>query len=276
MGTEIANHNQRVRALEGTIRDKLTHRVAEVLPKAIGTSPERFLATVFTVLAGNPKLAECTPASIMTGILRGAQSGLELDGVQAALVPYKGVATFVPMYQGYIRAMYRSGVVAGIQVPRLVYKGDTFEYEYGLHEKLRHVPKLEADNQTDENILAGYCIVTLTSGERIWEITPRRVFDATKARAKTQNVWNSDFGPMCMKTTVRRVAKFVSQRAEQAELSRMIARDERLDAGIADTPLDFDSKPGQVQLDSLDDLFGGDDPEGSPELPEDKDGPIDF
>jgi len=256
MGTEIVSHNQRVKTLETTIREKLTGRVAEVLPKAIGTTPERFLMTVFTVLADNPKLAKCTPASIMTGILRAAQAGLELDGVQAALVPYGDTATYQPMYQGYIRAMYRSGCVSRVQIPRLVYTGDSFEYEYGLSERLRHIPKLDGSNQSPQNVIAGYCIVTLVSGETVWEITARRIFDAIRDKAPKGGPWGDNYEAMASKTTVRRVAKYVAQRAEQASLSQMIARDERLDAGIVDKPLDFDAKPGQIEVATLDDLFG--------------------
>lgn len=265
MGTEIATHGKRVQALETTIRTntKLNLRLAEVLPKAIGTSPERFLSTVFTVLAADPQLAKCTPPSIMTGILRAAQAGLELDGVQSALVPYGNTATYVPMYQGYIRAMYRSGIVARIQVPRLVYKGDLLEYEYGLHEKLRHVPQLDHTNQSEGNVLCGYCVVTLQTGETVWEIVPRRRFDAIRARAPKGGPWRDHYEAMCQKTTVRSVAKYVAQRAEQAAFSQMVARDEKLDAGIVEKPENFD-EPGQTHLSDIGDIFAREPEEQEP------------
>jgi recombination protein RecT len=212
------------------------------------------MATVYAQIRMTPALGECEPASLMTAVFHAAQAGLELDGVQAALVPYKKKAQFVPMYQGLLRAMMRSGVVAGVQVPRLVYKGDEFDYEYGLNERCKHVPHPAYENQTDDKIIAGYCIVTLTSGERIWEVTPRKVFDATANRTAGKNAWATDYAAMCQKTCVRRVAKYVAQRAEQAEFLRMVARDERFDVGQTAPPEDEFRPPSEPGRD-LDDLL---------------------
>jgi recombination protein RecT len=235
------------------LEQKLAPVVAANMPKIVGTSPERFMAICYAAIRMTPALAECTAPSLMTAIIRAAQAGLELDGVHGALVPFSDhgtkKATFVPMYPGLIRMALNSGVVSSVRVPRLVYDGDFFEYEYGLDEKLRHRPKPEADNQTDAQIVAGYCIVTLVSGEMVWQVTPRRVFDATKERSRAKHgPWSTDFAAMCMKTTVRHTLKYVVKRGEQAELQRVIAADEKFDAGIA---------PAELPLDSSQDAQGG-------------------
>lgn len=213
--------------------------IAKMLPKAMGMPVERFLMMAYSAIQQTPLLAESTPASVIAALWRSAQAGLEIDGVHGALVPFKdhGVskAQFVPMYRGLIRLAMNSGLVASCQVPRLVYQGDVFDYEYGLHETLRHVPSADPSNRVEEKIEYGYWIVTLVSGERVWDVFPRAVFDATKNRSRAKNgPWSTDYGPMCQKTTVRLITKYLPTASAQAELQRVVTRDERLDAGIAD------------------------------------------
>lgn len=245
---EIVPVKERAQNLCDMIERHYAQDIVRVMPKALGMEPERFMVMVYTLIKQTPALVDCTPASLIGSVFRAAQAGLEPDGVHAALVPFRerGVAKaqFMPMYQGLIRMGMNSGLIASCQVPRLVYEDDFFEYEYGLHERLKHIPSPDPESRTPDKITYGYFIVTMASGERVWDVFPRAVFDAIRDRSRAKNgPWATDYGSMCQKTTVRGVMKYVPKSAKAAELQRVISRDEKFDAGIVDT----DAEPQVVR-----------------------------
>lgn len=237
--SDIVPVKERAKNLCAMIDQHYAPEIARMLPKAMSMSAERFLLTAYTVIRQTPALVEATPASLIAALFRSAQAGLEVDGVHAALVPFRDKGTpkaqFIPMYQGLIRMAMNSGLIASCQVPRLVYDSDVFEYEYGLHEKLRHIPSADPDSRTLERMTYGYFVVTLAGGDKVWDVFPRSYFDALRDRSRAKNgPWSTDYGAMAQKSCVRAVMKYVPKASEQAELQRVIARDEKFDVGIAD------------------------------------------
>lgn len=106
---------------------------------------DRFAEQVARCCINNPKLLECTRASLFMSAAEAASLGLEIDSIlgHAYLVPYKnkGVleAQLIPGYLGLKELAYRSGKIVGI-VGDQVHCDDDFDWEYGTERFLKHKP----------------------------------------------------------------------------------------------------------------------------------------
>src|SRR3977135_1502809 len=86
------------------LRDRFESRRAELkaaLPSDV--SVDSFIRAVMTSAALNPDILGCSWQSIWNACLRACRDGLLPDGVEGAIVPYKSVATWIPMYLGLLR-----------------------------------------------------------------------------------------------------------------------------------------------------------------------------
>ncbi len=164
---------------------------ADFLPE--GVKPERVIAAVRTSVAGNPKIAECTPISIVQAVARAMQLDLEI-GVNAYLIPRKQwnpatrekemTCTMLPDYRAHIEMIVKSGAARSVEAD-VVREGDFFEYELGLEPKLRHVPAHVAGAR----ITHVYGIVRLRFGYSQFVVLTREEVEAV--RAKSQG-WSDD------------------------------------------------------------------------------------
>src|SRR5262245_7340046 len=90
------------------LRDRLQTREAEIRA-ASEIPPEKFIRAVMTSVSLNQEILGCSWPSVWQACLRALRDGLLPDGVDAAIVPYKTTATYIPMYQGLLRRFRRSG-----------------------------------------------------------------------------------------------------------------------------------------------------------------------
>lgn len=108
--------------------------------------PERFTRIVLTTLSSSEQLQKCTPITFLGAMMQAAQLGLEPNTPlgQAYLIPYRNhgrlECQFQVGYKGNIDLFYRYGG-KDLQA-KAVYENDTFEFEFGLEPKLRHVPAM--------------------------------------------------------------------------------------------------------------------------------------
>ena len=134
-GTEIATTGSK--SLREMI-EKQTPEIQKALPMQMDAA--RYVRTVQTLVRTTPKLLDCSPASFFGGILNAAALGLEFGPMQQAyLVPYGHEATLIIGYRGYAELAHRTGEILST-TPRTVFEGDKLEMEYGLDERLVHVP----------------------------------------------------------------------------------------------------------------------------------------
>ena len=95
-----ANLPSNVNTVKGLLDENQT-ALQEALPRHIQVN--KLIRVVVTQLSANPKLQECTKISLISSILESALYGLEPDGKEAALVPFKikkvMTCTFMPMYR---------------------------------------------------------------------------------------------------------------------------------------------------------------------------------
>lgn len=196
-------------------------------------NPDRMVLLALDSVKKTPALMQCSIESVMLALKHSAEVGLEVGGVRGHghLMPFKQTCVFVPGYRGFIDLAYRSGRVSSVEAAA-VYEGDEFEYEKGLHPKLRHVPT--GDNDDDSKITHFYCIARMVEGEPLWDVMSRKQVERIRARSASYknnsatSPWATDFGEMGKKTVVRRVLKYAPM---SIELGKAIALDNAVESG---------------------------------------------
>lgn len=208
----IVPASQKLNSLR-TLFEKSKGSFAAVMPRHL--TPDRLLKITLSAASRTPALLDCTPESILLAVMQCANLGLEPNtplGL-AYLIPFDNTKTrkkecqFIPGYRGLVKLAHQSGEIADLR-SRIVYAGDQFRVEYGLVEKLEHVPVMSSD--TKREIIAAYAVAVM-KGSNIphMEVMTRAEIDAIRARSKSGNggPWVSDFGEMARKSCVRRLCK---------------------------------------------------------------------
>lgn len=150
--------------------ESFKREIAMALPAHL--TPDRMARLAMTAFSQNRTLAECDPKSIFSAVIMSSQLGLEIgvDG-QAYLVPYKGKATFVPGWKGYVELINRAGK-AGVWTGA-VFEGDKFEFALGDSPFVRHQPTGQVD-ETKDNLRFVYAIGRVHSAQwpviEVWPI----------------------------------------------------------------------------------------------------------
>lgn len=118
--------------------------IKSLVPKHM--TPERLARITLTAISRVPKLAECTPASIVGAVMNCATLGLEPNLIgHAYLVPFFNGKTgvmecqFQIGYKGQIDLIRRTGDVSKIYA-ETVYENDLFVYVKGEDKRLIHIP----------------------------------------------------------------------------------------------------------------------------------------
>jgi recombination protein RecT len=207
---------------------------------------DRFITIAYNTIRTNQKLMDCSTPSLMGCLMKSAELGL-VPGINghAYLVPFKGECTLIVGYQGFIQLAFRSGIVSSI-FGNVVYANDKFEAEYGLNEKLRHVPCLDADPGKP---IAAYAICTFKDGTRVFNVIRPETWEDAKSRSASgkygSGPWKSDPEAMICKTAIRRLKKFLPQ---LPMLQEAIANDEAADLGLGAGSIDVASQRNQEEL----------------------------
>lgn len=209
----------------------LASRDQFALALAGNIDPDKFTRVAITTLRTTPKLAQCNEMSLLGAFMACAQLGLEPSGPlgHAYLVPFGKEVQLIVGYQGLIELAYRSGRVMSI-VARPVHENDEFEFEYGLHDKLRHVPA-----PTNRGAMTHvYAVAHLAGGGVIPVVMAKVEVDAVKARSpgakKPDSPWKSDYEAMAMKSAVRRLFKWLPSSVES---HAALGADEGVVKGVA-------------------------------------------
>lgn len=188
-----------------------------VVPKHL--DPERLARVALVAAIHTPGLLLCSAQSILLAVMQAAQLGLEVGGAMghAYIIPYKGLAKFVPGYRGLIDIVMRSGKVWGMEA-RAVHRGDEFRYSYGLHPDLHHVPH---DHEEPE-LTHAYAVARLKGADilgGIFDVMDRSAIERIRARSmtsKSNTPWFTDFDEMAKKSVVRRIVKVLPGSLELA------------------------------------------------------------
>jgi recombination protein RecT len=210
----IVPAQQKLQTLRGLF-DQSKSSLASVMPKHL--TPDRLLKITLSAASRTPALLDCTPQSILLAVMQCAQLGLEPNtplGL-AYILPYenrkngKKEAQFLPGYRGLIKLAQQSGEISDLR-SRVVYQGDHFHVEYGLHEKLEHIPSMSGENRENREIVAVYAVATIKgSSTPHMEVMTMNEVVAIKNRSRSGNngPWVTDLAEMARKTVIRRICK---------------------------------------------------------------------
>lgn len=208
---ESAQRNAPKRTVADLIRTK-GKAFAEALAGSIDV--DLFTSAAVGAIRSNPQLAQASELSLLNSLLKCAQLGLVPNTLgEAYIVPYKlktgeTVAELIIGYQGLVSLIRRSGFVTSIQTG-VVRSGDVFEFEFGLEEKLRHVPNQEERGE----ITYFYAYALFTGGGRAFEVMTvddvKRVRDKAPGSRKPGSPWQEHFEEMGRKTVLRKFSKWL-------------------------------------------------------------------
>lgn len=206
--------------------EELKPELQRALPRQL--SADRLVRVALTTIRMQPKLMQCSKASLAAALLQCAQLGLEPGPLgHVWLVPFwnkvtgSHEVTFIIGYRGMIELAYRSERIATIYA-QCVYERDEFDLEYGLNPQLHHKPVMRGDRG---DIVGAYLIAHLSNGASMFHFMPRSDIDRHRAFSKAANdgPWVTHFPEMAMKTVVRDSFRFLPV---SIEAQRAVAMDE--------------------------------------------------
>lgn len=226
--------------------EKFQNQLKMALPSLL--TPDRFTRIILTEMRKTPKLAKCEPASFFACVLQCAQLGLEPGGNlgYAYLIPFdnKRMGTtecnVILGYRGLLSLARRSGQITSISA-HCIYENDLFEFEYGLDEKLKHIPA--RDDRGD--FVGVYAIAKFKDGAYQFEVMFKKQImaimnESAGVRAKRSPWLNPNhFDEMARKTALRRLCKYLPL---TIETQKAITIDEAADIGKQDlSDIDMDN-----------------------------------
>lgn len=218
-----------------------------LMPK--GADADQLVVDAIQALEAQPKLRECSPQSVLGGLVTISQLGLR-PGVlgEAWLLPmYNGrkrsfEATLVVGYAGLLTLAYRSDQVRHVEA-RVVYENDRFEFSFD-HSRLVHMPDL---SRPRGRAVAYYAVVHMANGhthvERPWTVLEMEEHRDRYAMAKKKDgtvvgPWRDNFDAMARKTMIIRALKYLPK-------SIAYRQAEEVDGGVRDD-LNVNRQPEQA------------------------------
>lgn len=188
-------------------------------------TPERVMKMVLIAASREPKLFECTQASVLQAAMDATEYGLDCSGKlgEGYLIPFwnskinKLEAQFIPGYQGYIKLMCQHESVIFIE-SRIVYEDDEFTLNYGSDKPIHHIPELRP--KSGQVVMGVYAIIHMVGGHQLCEWMNLSELHEIKRRAlankknKQYSPWVTDEPAMQRKSVICRIQKYAPKTPE--------------------------------------------------------------
>ena len=231
---------------------------------------KRFLVMALDCVSVNPELLKCSFDSFTLALLKCAQTRLYPGpGLnEAAIVPYKSEAKFIPMYQGLVKLGLQGGFIKGLWA-EVVREHDEFDYEFGANRTLVHRPRRGTPKERGPRIACYACYKSIY-GNVEWALMFAEEVEAIRKRApgagSAYSPWSGDdreqYGDVdwqWRKTILKQLLKLVPK---SIELARAMQFDNEVEGA--------EPKEAAVHLDA-EGVLGGliDEPEATPPAPGD-------
>ena len=202
--------------------------IKKALPNTL--TPERFTRMATTALSSNRKLQECTSLSFIGSMMQAAQLGLEPNTPlgEAYLIPFNNHGTMEAQFQIGYKGLLKLAHNAGVSVDaHEVYSNDEFEYSYGLHPDLKHVPAMANRGE----VIAYYAI--WKQGDNFGFVVMSKE-DVLKyahkySKARSSSPWQTDFDAMAKKTAIKQALKYAPL---STDLLKAVASDNTIKSTI--------------------------------------------
>jgi recombination protein RecT len=202
MTNEITTQNN---TLDKILNPTLTNLVLGIKPEMMkfgidNSGADRFLRIALHDLAGNQKLAQCNPYSILGSLLSAAQLGLEPNSQlgECYIFPQKnGTARFQIGYQGYIK-LFRNQDDGNTITAHKVYETDEIEID-----EAQSLISQKIKNFNDRGKVIGYYAIAKTKNETnilyLSKVEMDKRIVANPERYQS-DAWKTDYDAMAMKT----------------------------------------------------------------------------
>jgi recombinational DNA repair protein RecT len=162
-------------------------------------------------------------ATFLEALFRCSKDGLIPDGKEAAIAIYKGVATYMPMRDGLVKILWRTGMVKSISdqvVTKQEVETGRFDYQEGDDGYIHHKPML--DRLDTDPVMAAYCVVNLMNGGAIREVVGAADLKkiAAMSRSPARATWANQ---MHRKAAIRRI---MGKMPRTPEITQVLAHDD--------------------------------------------------
>jgi recombination protein RecT len=215
------------------IMQKYAPDIQQLIPQHV--KAERIVLIAQAALTKNPKLMDCDPRTVLSGIIQASIMGLELHSAlhHASLVPFWNErakmleATLMIEYPGLIELVCRGGEASYIEA-QPIYSNDVFEFQYGTNPQLIHKPELRAKRG---ELIGAYAYAKLRTGDTKFHVMSRDDIEKRRSISKAKDVgpWVTWEAEMYAKTPLRHLCK---QLRKTTELSLALAHEDRFDQDI--------------------------------------------
>lgn len=228
---------------------------SEIIFRALSKhiDPIFFLSSIQFSMMKTPKLALCTPASLLGGVIQCAQVGL-IPGSQLGqidLVPYKGKATVVLGYKGMNILATRAGMKSVYS--DVICEGDLFEWELGTNGFIKHRPDDDRDETQVSTITHAYSIMEGSTSGKTFKVMSKNKLEWHRSKSPSGSspgsAWMSFTHEMYQKTVqaylLRKFGSLdpISSRIIALDDIGEMGLDQELDAiGMATFDLDEDDQ----------------------------------
>jgi len=177
---------------------------------------DRLARLVMGLVPKNPKILECTPASVAMCLLHCAELGLEPSTTtgHAWLIPRwskqakANELTFLVGYKGFLELAHRVGNIRTIYAG-VVYEGEDFTVSIdGNGVAIHHTPNLSRGfDRSDDALIASYVIVTTSDGGTYSEWCTRDEIDQRRAAGGSRSFspWSTHYPRMARKSAIRKL-----------------------------------------------------------------------
>lgn len=228
-----------------TVKEMLSNQHAFKQLEAVAAShlnPERMMRTLALAVSKTPKLAECTPLSLLGALMTSASLGLEPNNVLGLsyLVPFENrraktvEAQLIIGYRGYIQLGLNSGQLAGAPTAAIHYNDDPhWLWRMGSNDALEH-----SQGDMQGKMLHAYAKYRLKGSDYstwvVWtesQLVAHRdryskgyandIKYGKKATDANVNIWLADPALARMKTMIRQLAKVMPMSSEAPQAAAL-------------------------------------------------------
>ena len=187
---------------------------------------DRFFQVAYGLIREDQKLAKCSEVSLAISMYTCAKLGLIPDPVMghAHIVPFKGQATVIVGFKGYIELASRHPDFLGFYCPpQIVYRNDEFDFQLGTSPKIVHRNWRQVGAPDAGPPIASYLVANICRSkqpELMWsdeiEAIKKNVHAVRQGRQTPWTGEHHEVMEMWKKTVIRRAQKRWPQRAELA------------------------------------------------------------
>lgn len=242
--------------------------------RRLGVDADRFTRILATQIRSTPRLAECTPESVMGAMYTAAELGIDPGGSKGHcwLIPrrIKGTweCTFMLGYTGMIDLAYReSDVVITVGA---VHTGDRFRERGGTDPGIDHEPARDSNRDDPTDVTHVYAVAHFPNGAKVHRVLPRAEVERRRHAGGSgdSDAWGKHWLAMALKTSIRalwsHIPKGTTLAMADAADEAVVAPDELRAAADAATP---DGPPDVEHLETVRDTPTDDLPPAGDHLP---------